>query len=191
MNIVALYGSPRKKGNSAALASRFLEKAEELGAGTRSFYLNTLNIKGCQACMGCKTKKDHCIVKDDLADVLEAVRETDVLVLATPIYFGDVSAQLKMFIDRTYSYLVPDFLNSPEPSRLKPGKRLVFIQTQAQPNPDLFNDIYPKYELFLNLMGFKENILIRACGVSEAGETTNSQEFMAQAEAAAVKVMKV
>ncbi|MFA6011208.1 MAG: NAD(P)H-dependent oxidoreductase [Desulfobacteraceae bacterium] len=46
MNIVALYGSPRKKGNSASLASRFLEKAEELGAGTSSFYLNTMNIKG-------------------------------------------------------------------------------------------------------------------------------------------------
>lgn len=190
MNIVALYGSPRKKGNSAALASRFLEKAEELGAGTRSFYLNTMNIKGCQACMGCKTKKDHCIVKDDLTDVLEAVRETDVLVLATPIYFGDVSAQLKMFIDRTYSYFVPDFLTSLEPSRLKPGKRLVFIQTQGQPSPDLFNDIYPKYEFFLNMMGFKENTLIRACGVSGAGETTNSPELMSQAEAAAVKVMK-
>ena len=189
MNIVALYGSPRKKGNSAALTSRFLEKAEELGAETRRFYLNTLNMKGCQACMGCKTKKDHCIVNDDLTEVLDAARNADVLVLATPVYFGDVTAQLKMFIDRTYSYFVPDFLNNPEPSRLKPGKRLVFIQTQAQPNPDLFNDIYPKYELFLNAMGFKENILIRACGVSEAGETARSPELMAQAEAAAVSLM--
>lgn len=190
MNIVALYGSPRKKGNSAVLTNRLLEKAEELGAGTKSFYLNTMNIKGCQACMGCKTKKDHCIVKDDLTDVLEAVREADVLVLATPVYFADISAQMKMFIDRTYSYLVPNFLTNPEPSRLKSGKRLVFIQTQAQPNPDLFKDIYPKYELFLNLMGFKDNILIRACGVSEAGETANCPELMVEADAAAVSVMK-
>lgn len=148
MNIVALYGSPRKKGNSASLASRFLEKAEELGAGTRSFYLNTMNIKGCQACMGCKTKKDHCIVKDDLADVLEAVRETDVLVLATPIYFGDVSAQLKMFIDRTYSYLVPDFLNSPEPSRLKPGKDWCSSRPRHSPTPTCSTTFTPNTNFF-------------------------------------------
>jgi multimeric flavodoxin WrbA len=190
MNIVALYGSPNKKGNSAALAGRFMEKAAELGAGTKGYYLNTLNIKGCQACMGCKTKKDHCVVKDDLADVLDAVKDADVLVLATPVYFGDVTAQMKAFIDRTYSYLVPDFLNSPEPSRLKPGKRMVFIQTQAQTNPDIFNDIYPKYELFLNMMGFKDNILIRACGVSGPGEAAAKPELMAQAEDVAYEVVK-
>ncbi len=190
MNIVVLTGSPRKKGNSATLAARFVEKAESLGAETRTFHLNNLSIKGCQACGGCKTKKDHCVVKDDMSDVLDAVRRCDALVLATPVYFGDVSAQMKMFIDRTYSYLVPDFLTNPNLSRLEPGKRLVFIQTQAQENEDLFSDIYPKYEMFLNMMGFKDNILIRACGVSEAGETAAIPELLEQADAAAASVMK-
>jgi multimeric flavodoxin WrbA len=189
MNIVALYGSPRKKGNSAVLADRFLEKAGEMGAESRRFFLNAMTFKGCQACMGCKTRKDHCIVKDDLADILEAVRDSDVLVLATPVYFGDISAQMKAFIDRTYSYLVPDFITNPEPSRLKPGKRLVFIQAQAQPDPGLFGDIYPKYEMFLNLMGFKDNILIRACGVGDAGEVLGTPALMAEADAAAAAVM--
>ncbi len=189
MNIVAIYGSPRKKGNSAVLTHRFLEKVGELGAESRSYFLNTMTFKGCQACMGCKTKKDHCIVKDDLADVLEAVRASDVLVLATPVYFGDVSAQVKAFIDRTFSYLVPDFITNPEPSRLKPGKRLVFIQAQAQPDPNLYGDIYPKYEGFFKPMGFRKNILIRACGVDEAGEVAGNPALMAEADAAAVAVM--
>ncbi|MBU1168570.1 MAG: flavodoxin family protein [Proteobacteria bacterium] len=189
MNIIALYGSPRKKGNSAVLTNAFLSKAEELGAKTSRFSLNAMNFKGCQACMGCKTKKDHCILKDDLSQVLDTIHDSDVLVLATPVYFGDMTAQMKMFFDRTYSFFVPDFMTNPKPSRLKPGKQAVFIQTQGQDDPSFFNDIYPKYEFFLNAMGFKNNILIRACGVDEPGEIEKNDLIMAQAVDAAQKVM--
>jgi multimeric flavodoxin WrbA len=89
MNIVCLLGSPRPKGNSAAIAGRFVETAETLGAEVRTFALNKLNYQGCQACMTCKTKLDKCVLKDDLADVLDAVHEADVLVMATAIYFRE------------------------------------------------------------------------------------------------------
>jgi hypothetical protein len=90
-----------------------------------------------------------------------------------------------MFIDRTYSYLVPYFLTKPVRSRLKPAKRLVFIQTQGQPDPALFNDIYPKYDYFMTMMGFTDNLLIRACGVRDAGDVLKSKDIMAQADEAA------
>jgi multimeric flavodoxin WrbA len=133
MRIVCLHGSPRIKGNSTAIANRFCETAEKFGAEVRTYVLNDLKYRGCQGCMLCKTKLDKCALEDDLTEVLEAVRETDILVLASPVYFWDVTGQLKTFMDRTFSYLVPDFITNPQKSRLSPEKKLVFILTQGNP----------------------------------------------------------
>jgi multimeric flavodoxin WrbA len=187
--VVCLLGSPRKKGNSAAIANRFCESAEKLGAEITTFFLNKLTYKGCQACMGCKTKSEKCILKDDLGQVLDAIRDADVLVLATPIYYGEVSSQMKGFIDRTYSYLVPDYTTNPKPSRLSPGKKLVFIQTQAQPDESFYADVFPRYDSFLKWYGFDDNHLIRACGVGDAGEVSSREDVMKLAEETAKKVL--
>ena len=189
MKITCLLGSPRKKGNSASIAKRFIETAESLGAQVQTFTLNEMKFRGCQACMACKTKLDHCALKDDLTEVLDDIRDSDVLILATPTYFHDISAQMKGFIDRTYSYLVPDFLTSENPSRLSPGKQLVFIQTQAQPDRKLFDNVFPKYEIFFNRYGFKNNHLIRACGVSDPADVSKREEILKEAEKAAKKIM--
>jgi len=189
MKILCLLASPRPKGNSAAIAKRFCDKAESLGAQVKIYSLNRLNYRGCQGCMTCKTKLDHCVLKDDLTEVLNAVFDTDVLVLATPVYFGDITAQLKGFIDRTYSLYVPDFLTRANPSRLSPGKRLVFIQTQAQ-SEKMYADIYPKYELFFLFHAFKDNILIRACNVRELGDIHSRDDVFKLAEAAAEKIFQ-
>ncbi len=190
MKIVTLLGSPRPEGNSAAIAGRFIETAESLGAETRTFALNKLNFRGCQACMACKTKLDHCALKDDLTGILDEIRDADALVLATPVYFGDITAQMKMFIDRTYSYYVPDFLTKAIPGRLPLGKKLVFIQTQAQPGEKMFIDIYPKYELFFQFLGFKNNQLIRACGVNDAKDAEKREDIMKLAEETARRILE-
>jgi len=105
MKIVTLLGSPRSLGNSTAIARRFQETAATLGAKNCTFELNRLTYRGCQGCYACKKGLDHCILNDDLTEVLTSVTEADMVVLATPVYYGDVTAQLKGFIDRTYSYL--------------------------------------------------------------------------------------
>lgn len=84
MKVVSLFGSPRANGNSATLTKIFNQAAESLGATVQSFFLNKLDAKGCRACDACKTKTDHCVVRDDLAEVLDAVKNTDILVAATP-----------------------------------------------------------------------------------------------------------
>jgi multimeric flavodoxin WrbA len=187
--IVTLLGSPRAKGNSAAIASRFSKTAEKFGAKNKTYSLNRLKFRGCQACMMCKEKLDRCALKDDLEPVLDDIRETDVLVLATPVYFADVTAQMKMFIDRTYSYYVPDFLNNPVPGRLALGKQLVFIQTQAEESGNLYNDIYPKYEFFFQFLGFKNNHLNRATGMNDEGDVAKQDSIMKQAEDLAAEII--
>jgi multimeric flavodoxin WrbA len=165
MKIVAVLGSPRPKGNSALLAEAFLEVARERGADTEVYLLNQMKIKGCQGCGKCKGESQVCVVEDDLTPVYAAIRGADLLVLASPVYFGDISAQLKCFWDRTYAWFNPDF--SP---RLAPGKNAVLLLAQGNPSEGMFNDIHPRYERWLKMFGFADSHVIRAVGVREAGE---------------------
>lgn len=182
MKIVCLNGSPRKKGNSATIAKTFCDSAEKTGAKVRTWYLNKLDYRGCQACYGCKTKSDKCVLKDDLSEVLDAVLDSDILVMATPIYYGEVSAQLKGFIDRTFSYLVPNFENSPNPSRIKPGKKLVMIISQGDPDENAYNDVYPRYSNFFKMMGIETSELIRACGLNAPADVLEHEDILNQAK---------
>jgi multimeric flavodoxin WrbA len=190
MKIVCLFGSPRLNGNSCTLAKVFCDTAQTLGADVQTFALNKLQYQGCQACMACKTKLEHCVVKDDLADVLQSVAQADVLVMATPTYYGEVSSQLKAFIDRTYSYLVPDFIDNPNPSRLSPGKQLVFIQTQGYPDENYYSDVFHRYVKFFRWYGFQNFYCIRACGVNNPNDVENRENVLSQARQTAEKVVK-
>jgi multimeric flavodoxin WrbA len=180
MNIVALMGSPRPNGTSATLARKFLAKAEERGFTPIVHELNSLTYRGCQGCYACKTSRAGCVLQDDLTRVLADVAKADLMVLATPVYFGDLTAQLKGFIDRTFSYFAPDYRTSATPSRLAPGKKLVFIQTQNNPDETSFADIYPKYAAFLMRNSFGEAHLIRARGVSTSDDILQHEEYLQQ-----------
>jgi len=184
MKIVAILGSPRSKSNSTALARKIVERAGTLGAETQEFALNKLHFKGCQACETCKTKLDHCVLKDDLTPILEAVKEADAIIMASPNYFGEVSGQFKSFFDRTYSLLNPDFS-----SRLKPGKSSVFIFAQGQPNLNLYADVHPRYEMWLNRYGFAHNYLLRMNGPRTADSVAQRPDLITQAEEIANNLM--
>lgn len=190
MKIVSLFGSPRANGNTATLIKTFNKTAEELGAVVQTFLLNKLDAKGCQACDACKTETDHCVIKDDLANVLESVKNADVLVAATPIYFADISAQFKIFVDRCYSYLEP-FETMPEVSRLKAGKKFVLITAQNR-GEDLFAEVCTKYRMIFEFLGFKETHLIRGCDLlkADALETKNRQDLIDLSKETARKVVK-
>lgn len=184
MKIVSLLGSPRTNGNSATIANHFMQTAAGLGAKIQSFELNRLTYRGCQACYACKQGREDCVLNDDLTEVLAAVQDADAVVLATPVYYGDITSQLKGFIDRTFSYLVPNYLTAPQPSRLTP-KKLVFVLTQGHPDEALFADVFPRYEQFLKWMGFNEITLVRACGIGPGSVDAVPEQALQQAAEAA------
>lgn len=103
--ITAIIGSPRKNGNCEAIVGKMIEAAEAAGNTVEVFRMNQIPAKGCQACMGCKKKSGMCIVKDELTPVLESVKNADSLILATPDYFGQPTAQFRIFQDRTYGFI--------------------------------------------------------------------------------------
>jgi len=170
MKIVSLIGSPRPDGNSTQIAKRFIETAKILGAEIRTFPLNRMTYRGCQGCCACKTGHDACVLGDDLTEALAAIKEADVLMVSSPIYYGDIPGQVKSFIDRTFSYMVPDYIANPKCSRLASGKKLVLIFTQGAPDEKMFAEVPKRYGDILNrVLASGEVRLIRACGVGAGG----------------------
>lgn len=99
--VLILSGSPRKNGNSAALCREFARGAEESGNTVELVFLRDKKIDYCQACYYCKNHDGLCIIKDDMAEILDKMNEADVIVMASPVYFYSIDAQLKALIDRT------------------------------------------------------------------------------------------
>lgn len=97
--VLILSGSPRKNGNSDILCDEFMRGASESGNEVEKIRVAEKNIGYCKACYACET--GDCVVKDDMAEVLQKMIDADVIVLASPVYFYSVDAQLKALIDRT------------------------------------------------------------------------------------------
>ena len=176
MLVTCILGSPHVDGKSAKVARTFAAAVSKGGFKVNTYFLNQMKIKGCQGCYLCKTQFDHCPLNDDLKPVLQEVREhTDVLVLATPVYMGEVTAQLKCFVDRMYGFLGPNYRTESDSkqNRLPPGKKLVFIQAQAAPDSTRFADIFPRYEMVMEFQGIKERYLIRGCGIDDCDQKFN------------------
>ena len=103
MKVLAINGSPRKGGNTEYLLKTVLEVLESQGIETELIQIGRTNIRGCTACGMCiKNKDKRCVVDGDIFnDVFEKMLEADGLLLGSPTYFTDVSAEMKALIDRS------------------------------------------------------------------------------------------
>lgn len=125
-HITAVIASPRKNGNCAAIVDKMSEVAKKDGNEVEVFYLNQLDAKGCQACMGCKRGGGKCVRKDGLTPVLDSIAACDSLIIAVPDYFGQSASQYRMLEDRMYGFIGQDFSCS-----FSPGKRLAVVVTSG------------------------------------------------------------
>ncbi len=108
MNILVLNGSPRQNGNTAKMVTAFCEGAESSNHTVKTVNVCKLNVKGCLVCEYCHSKGNgKCIQKDDMQDIYLLLNDTNMLILASPIYYHGISGQLKCVIDRFYSALYP------------------------------------------------------------------------------------
>ena len=104
MNVLGINGSGRCGGNTAVLVNAILLGAADGGCQTSLLELGAVDIRGCTACKGCKDTQ-RCVQNDDMKRLYDVAADTDVLVLASPIYLDHITAQLMAFIQRTYCYL--------------------------------------------------------------------------------------
>ena len=99
--VLILSGSPRKGGNSDVLCDEFMRGAKESGHEVEKIRVSEKKIGYCMGCYYCEKSGGKCAIADDMAEVLQKIIDADVLVLASPVYFYSIDAQLKALIDRT------------------------------------------------------------------------------------------
>ncbi len=100
MKIVILNGSPRKDGNTEIMCKAFAENTQH---ETVILNIAPMNIRGCMGCQYCYRNNGECVQKDDMAKVMQEIKNADMVVFASPIYWFDITAQLKTVIDRLYA----------------------------------------------------------------------------------------
>lgn len=164
--VLILSGSPRKGGNSDLLCDEFLRGAAESGNQVKKIRISEKNIGFCKACYACK-KDGICAVKDDMAEILETMHSADVIVLASPVYFYSIDAQLKAVIDRTVAQW----------TRLK-NKEFYYIMTAAEDSGTVMDCTLECMRGFAAcLSGSVEKGAIYGKGVYEKGEIRNTAAF--------------
>lgn len=99
-NILILSSSPRKGGNSDTLCDEFMRGATEAGHTAEKIFLRDKTIHYCTGCSTCSLHHKPCPQQDDMAEILEKMLAADIIVMATPVYFYTMSAQMKTLIDR-------------------------------------------------------------------------------------------
>jgi multimeric flavodoxin WrbA len=176
MRVVGFVGSPRRQGNTAILVNEVLRGVRESGAETRVFYLNEMNIKGCQGCRSCKKPGAVCVQKDDMAAMYNEIKEADAVVIGTPVYFCQMSGQTKIFVDRLYAFLNADFTH-----KLGEKKKTVMIYSQGQPKPDMFQQSFDLNKGILSLVGLKIKETILAAGNRKIDDVLGNQDIMEKA----------
>jgi multimeric flavodoxin WrbA len=127
--VLVLMASPRARGNSTILAEEAARGAKEAGATVEAFRLVKMKIGLCLACDGCrKPGADGCVRKDDIRMLHAKLREADALLIASPVYWFTMSAQIKLFMDRLYAFGAEGY----QPLK---GKRIGIILTYGDADP--------------------------------------------------------
>ena len=166
-NIVVLAGSPRKGGNTDRLAEAFIDGAKAAGKSLEVFRTADMKIGGCLGCEYCFKEKGVCVQKDDMSAILESLKKADALVLASPVYFFDMTAQLKLAIDRTFALL----------SVGVPIKKAALLMTCGDDSADAANGAVLAYRNTCSYSKWEDAGVIIATGLHDPGEIDGRAEL--------------
>jgi multimeric flavodoxin WrbA len=151
-NILAIYGSPRRKGNTALLLKKAVEGAREAGAGVEEIVLRDLKMSPCLEIYGCK-QTGRCAIKDDFQGVYDKLLACQGLMLASPIFFYTVSAHTKILMDRCQSLWVKRYWLEKTPFGKKEFKRKgLFICAGATKGKRLFDGVLLTVRYFFDAL---------------------------------------
>lgn len=150
MKATIIYGSPRKKGNTAALLAPFMEELKKNSVILDYFDVYEKNIAGCRACLGCQKDKTKisCVVQDDMQPVLNSMAESDLIIVAAPVYAWSAPAPVKAVIDRAIYASCKYYGDDPHGPALLKSKELALLTTCGYPvdkGADLYEEMMKRY----------------------------------------------
>lgn len=180
MRVLAINGSPRKKGNTATILKRILDGAAEKGADTRMIHLNRLNMKGCQGCLACRGNVGECATKDDFQDVLRELKTSHAVALGTPIYVFDVSGQFKRFLDRCYCLVEDPVDETDYQAAIPPGRRFALVTSQGNEDPQAYRHIIEYLRMVFAYLGGTIEVITQS-GTEDKDSARNDRALMSRA----------
>lgn len=174
MKILAIQGSPRKKGNTNRVLDEMIKGAEDNGHEVKKYYLQEMDINPCSGCEICAKGKD-CRYDDDGAEIINQLAEGASIILASPIYFGQITAQAKTIVDRFYS-----IFNNPD--KKFDGKAAMII-THAYPEKDIYETYIKLTEAqpFLNNTELEFIETLEVAGVKFIGDVDKAEDDLKRA----------
>lgn len=164
-NILVLVGSPRHNGNTELLADAFIKGAVEEGNEVNKYVLKGKKILPCIDCQAC-FKTGKCILQDDMNEVYELLSSTNILVLASPVYFYGMSAQLKALLDRSDNPVRDTF----------PIKASAFLSVCAD-NAEAFIPSIAMYKAIGRYLGWADKGIVTASDVENKGDIAGRAEL--------------
>lgn len=169
-NIVILNGSPRKTGNTAALVQEFARGAREAGNTVTEFFLDGMDIHGCKGCFGGHSGRAcPCVQKDDMNQIYPAVKESAVVVLASPLYYWNLSGQLRTAMDRLFA------LEEGEGNLLRGNGRSSALLMAAEGHG--FEDVLTYYGHLMDHLRWKNLGHVLAGGNMDVGDIQGKPEL--------------
>jgi len=179
--ILAIYGSPRKKGNTALLLNEAVTGAREAGAQVVEIFLRDLKMSPCLEIYGCK-KDGRCVIEDDFQMVYDQILDSHGIMLASPIFFYAVSAHTKILMDRCQSFWVKKhWIEQIPPNVQTYSKKALFISAGATKGNKLFDGALLSVRYFFNALDAElwGKLLYR--GLDFEGDVKKFPEYLEEA----------
>jgi len=184
MKVLALFGSPRRGGNTEILLEEALKGAEAEGAEIERLYLSELKITPCTECHGCDSTGD-CVILDEMQKIYPKLLEADIIIFASPIFFYGVTAWAKALIDRSQALWARKYLVN-DPSMGKKGKRRkgFFISVGATKGQKVFDGAILTVKYFFDALNTEYTGELLYRGVEGKGEILKHPKALEQAREA-------
>ena len=156
MDIIALMGSPRKNSNTDILLDEMIKGAKDAGHNVTKYCIEDLNMSACKGCGICTTGR-NCVLDDDALKITHEIANAEGLIVSTPIYFGQMTGQLKVLIDRIFG-----ITNNP---RINLSGKVMLIFTHLGPE-----GYYDSYIDLMKIQPFQMNMHYKVEGVLDVGD---------------------
>jgi multimeric flavodoxin WrbA len=176
--ITGFSGSPRKNGNTNFLMETILKSAADKGWETEFVTLNKADIGFCEACDACHKNGKGCIKKDEMQMMAEKMKEADVWVLGTPVYWWGPTAQMKVFMDRWYGLPPETFEN----------KKVILVIPMADTEDKTASHLIGMYQDSCDYLGVEIIDIVVAKGVTEADAVRSETDIIKRAEEAVGRI---
>lgn len=168
-NILVLTGSPRQLGNSALLADAFIQGAKAAGHTVQVFETAFHPVTPCKACDKCWSAGKPCIFEDGFTQLAPLLEAADVLVLATPLYWFTMTAQLKAAVDKLYAYMKPNAAQ-----KLKIKEAVLLASGEGTDQDGDFDGLKATYKAITGYLKWTDRGSVLAGGVWEPGAIINT-----------------